>query len=28
VRDLDAGEELTSDYATICDNVRRSGAAF
>src|SRR5579875_1400854 len=27
-RDLDAGEELTSDYATICDNVRRNGAGF
>lgn len=24
-RDLAAGEELTSDYATICDAVRRNG---
>jgi SET domain-containing protein len=28
VRDLAAGEELTSDYATICDDVRRNGAEF
>ena len=27
-RDLAAGEELTSDYNTICDNVRRNGAGF
>ena len=27
-RDLAAGEELTSDYATICDEVRMNGAAF
>ena len=27
-RDLAAGEELTSDYATICDEVRRAGAEF
>ena len=27
-RDLVAGEELTSDYTTICDNVRRNGAGF
>ena len=27
-RDLDAGEELTSDYSTICDDVRRNGAGF
>jgi SET domain-containing protein len=27
-RDLEAGEELTSDYATICDEVRHNGAAF
>jgi len=27
-RDLLAGEELTSDYATICDQARREGAAF
>ena len=25
VRDLAAGEELTSDYRTICDDVRRNG---
>lgn len=24
-RDLEAGEELTSDYTTICDNVRQTG---
>jgi len=28
VRDLAIGEELTSDYRTICDHVRRNGAAF
>jgi SET domain-containing protein len=27
-RDLEAGEELTSDYNTICDNARRNGSAF
>jgi SET domain-containing protein len=27
-RDLEAGEELTSDYTTICDNVRRNGHGF
>jgi len=27
-RDLDRGEELTSDYATICDQVRRNGNGF
>jgi SET domain-containing protein len=27
-RDLQAGEELTSDYTTICDNVRRNGGGF
>lgn len=27
-RDLAAGEELTSDYATICDDVRRNGLDF
>ena len=27
-RDLAAGEELTSDYRTICDNARRNGASF
>jgi SET domain-containing protein len=27
-RDLTAGEELTSDYATICDEVRRAGNGF
>ena len=26
--DLAAGAELTSDYNTICDQVRRSGGAF
>lgn len=26
--DLPAGTELTSDYATICDNVRRNGNGF
>jgi uncharacterized protein len=28
VRDLTAGEELTSDYRTICDHVRRHGDVF
>jgi SET domain-containing protein len=28
VRDLAAGEELTSDYATICDQARREGNGF
>ncbi|HEV7874826.1 MAG TPA: SET domain-containing protein-lysine N-methyltransferase [Enterovirga sp.] len=28
VRDLAMGEELTSDYGTICDNVRRNGNGF
>jgi SET domain-containing protein len=28
VRDLAAGEELTSDYRTICDQVRRHGDSF
>jgi hypothetical protein len=28
IRDLAAGEELTSDYGTICDNVRRNGNGF
>ena len=27
-RDLEAGDELTSDYATICDDIRLNGAAF
>ncbi|MET0273527.1 MAG: SET domain-containing protein-lysine N-methyltransferase [Phenylobacterium sp.] len=27
-RDLAAGDELTSDYATICDHVRRAGNGF
>lgn len=27
-RDLDAGEELTSDYRTICDHVRQNGNGF
>ena len=27
-RDLAAGEELTSDYATICDEVRQNGLDF
>lgn len=27
-RDLAAGDELTSDYATICDEVRRDGNGF
>ena len=27
-RDLMAGEELTSDYATICDDVRLNGCLF
>lgn len=28
IRDLVAGEELTSDYHTICDNVRLNGMQF
>ena len=28
VRDLAAGEELTSDYRTICDQVRDNGNGF
>ena len=28
IRDLAAGEELTSDYGTICDNVRANGHGF
>jgi SET domain-containing protein len=28
IRDLAAGEELTSDYGTICDNVRANGNGF
>ncbi|MFL5296463.1 MAG: SET domain-containing protein [Phenylobacterium sp.] len=28
IRDLAAGEELTSDYATICDHVRKNGNGF
>jgi SET domain-containing protein len=27
-RDLDAGEELTSDYSTICDDARHNGHGF
>ena len=27
-RDLGVGEELTSDYRTICDQVRQNGAGF
>jgi SET domain-containing protein len=27
-RDLGAGDELTSDYATICDDVRLNGNGF
>jgi SET domain-containing protein len=27
-RDLQAGDELTSDYATICDDVRENGIGF
>jgi len=27
-RDLAAGEELTSDYRTICDHVRQNGNGF
>jgi uncharacterized protein len=27
-RDLAVGEELTSDYRTICDHVRQSGNGF
>jgi SET domain-containing protein len=28
IRDLAAGEELTSDYKTICDHVRLNGNGF
>ena len=28
IRDLAAGDELTSDYATICDTVRMHGIGF
>ena len=28
IRDLEAGEELTSDYRTICDHVRANGNGF
>jgi SET domain-containing protein len=28
MRDLPAGAELTSDYATICDAARKNGVAF
>ena len=28
IRDLAASEELTSDYQTICGNVRLNGAEF
>jgi SET domain-containing protein len=28
VRDLAAGEEITSDYRTICDKVRQNGNGF
>lgn len=28
IADLPAGTELTSDYATICDSVRRAGTIF
>ena len=28
IRDLTIGEELTSDYRTICDHVRRNGNGF
>jgi SET domain-containing protein len=28
LRDLAAGEELTSDYRTICDSVRHNGIGF
>ncbi len=28
LRDLEVGEELTSDYHTICDNVRLNGMQF
>ena len=28
LEDLPAGTELTSDYNTICDHVRRNGGAF
>ena len=27
-RDLNAGEELTSDYSTICDDARHNGPGF
>jgi SET domain-containing protein len=27
-RDLEVGDELTSDYATICDDVRQNGLDF
>ncbi len=27
-RDLEAGEELTSNYSHICDDVRQNGAGF
>jgi hypothetical protein len=27
-RDLNAGEELTSDYSTICDDARHNGHGF
>lgn len=27
-RDLDVGEELTSDYRSICDHVRKNGNGF
>jgi len=27
-RDIEAGEELTSDYSCICDDVRRNGHGF
>jgi SET domain-containing protein len=28
IRDLAVGEELTSNYATICDHVRKNGSGF
>lgn len=28
VRDLESGEELTSDYRTICDQVRVTGRPY
>ena len=28
IRDLASGEELTSDYKTICDSVRQNGHGF